>query len=325
MRNKIKWRLGLMAVIFPAVCLASQAETYPSKPVQLVAPMAPGGGIDTLARYVSQKLSERLGKTVVVENRPGANGNIGAGLVSRAPADGYTLLATYVGTQAINPSLYKNLGFDPIEDFEAVAPLAAASYAAVINASVPANTFQELVEYARANPGTLNYGSAGMGSVGHLAGKLFEQETGTELTYISYKGTAPALIDLRAGRIQVMFNTLSSMKSNLDDGTVRALALLSPTPSGKHPDVPTTPKIGYKNLEVSTWFGIVAPKGTPKDIVEQLNREINLVLEDEEVKKWFADHEYETMHMSASEFSTFITQERDRWNKIIVDGKVTIE
>lgn len=326
MRSNFIWRrLAVLGAFLPVLVGSVQAQTYPSRPVQLIAPMAPGGGIDNLARYVSQKLSERLGQPVVVENRPGANGNIGANLVSRATPDGYTLLATYVGTQSINESLYKNPGFDPIKDFEAVAPLASTSYVVVANATVQAKTMKELVAYAQKNPGVLNYGSAGAGSVGHLAGKMFEQMTNTELTFVPYKGTAPALIDLRAGRIQLMFNTLSSVSNHFGNGGLHPIAIASKNRSSKFPDIPTSAEDGYEDFLVSTWYGIVAPKGTPKEIIGRLNREINLILQDKDVKKWFADQDFEAMHMTPDEFAHFIKEERDLWKKIVVRGNVTID
>lgn len=326
MRSNFIWRrLAVLGAFLPVLMGSVQAQTYPSRPVQLIAPMAPGGGIDNLARYVSQKLSERLGQPVVVENRPGANGNIGANLVSRATPDGYILMTTYVGTQSINPSLYKNVGFDPVKDFDAVAPLAATPYVVVANASVPVRTMKDIVEYAKKNPGKLNYGSAGAGSVGHLAGKMFEQMTDTTLTHVPYKGSSPASIDLAAGRIQLMFNTVSTLGHLFGESGLRPIAIASKDRSRKLPDIPTSAEEGYKDFLVSTWYGIVAPKGTPKNIIARLNREINLILEEDDVKEWFAGQDYEPMHMSPEEFANFIEEERDRWNRIIVDGNVAID
>jgi len=246
-------------------------------------------------------------------------------MAQRSPTDGYTLLMTYVGTQAINPSLYKNQKFNPAEAFDAVAPVAAAPYVLVANSKVPVKTMADVVQYAKANPGKLNYGSAGMGSVGHLAGKIFEQLTDTSLTFVAYKGTAPSLIDLRSGQIQLMFNTLGSLGKYFGQDQIRPIAIAADKRAASYPDIPTSREAGFGDFKVSTWYGIVAPKGTPKKIRERLNHEINEVLKDDEVKRYFAQEDYEAMHMSVDEFDGFIHSEQMRWNQIITDAKVTLE
>lgn len=293
------------------------AQTYPEKHVKLVTPMAPGGGLDLLARYFGDQLSKQLGQSFLVENRAGANGNLGAEVVARSPADGYTLLATYVGTQAINASLYSNLKFDPIEDFKTVAGWTKTSYFIAVHPSLQANSLKELVTLLKANPGKFIYGSAGSGSLGHLGPKQFEMLSGVSMVHIPYKGTGPALLDVLAGRAQVIFNTYGSIGQHVQKGTLRALAVAGNHRSPALPDVPSTAEQGYPDLDVSGWYGLVAPRDTPQPIVNRLNSAVNTILKEPGVIQWLHQRDYEPFAASPEQFSAFLKAEKTKWEKVI--------
>jgi tripartite-type tricarboxylate transporter receptor subunit TctC len=303
------------AIALPAAARLAWAETYPARPVHIIVGFAAGGPNDISARLIAQWLSERLGQQFIVENRPGAGGNVATELVVRAPADGYTLLLV-PAPAAINATLYDNLNFNFIRDIAPVAGILRVPEVMVVNPAVPANTVPEFIAYAKANPGKINMASAGNGTVPHVAGELFKFMTGVDLVRVGYRGGGPALVDLMGGQVQVMFEPTLSTIGYIRAGKLRALAVTSATRSAALPDVPTVGEYvpGY---EATAWFGIGAPRNTPPDIVAKLNGEINAGLADAKIKERLADMGGEPMPMSSAEFAQFIADETQKWGKVV--------
>jgi tripartite-type tricarboxylate transporter receptor subunit TctC len=303
------------AIALPAAARLAWAETYPARPVHIIVGFAAGGPNDISARLIAQWLSERLGQQFIVENRPGAGGNVATELVVRAPADGYTLLLV-PAPAAINATLYDNLNFNFIRDVAPVAGILRVPEVMVVNPAVPANTVPEFIAYAKANPGKINIASAGNGTVPHVAGELFKFMTGVDLVRVGYRGGGPALVDLMGGQVQVMFEPTLSTIGYIRAGKLRALAVTSATRSAALPDVPTVGEYvpGY---EATAWFGIGAPRNTPPDIVAKLNGEINAGLADAKIKERLADMGGEPMPMSSAEFAQFIADETQKWGKVV--------
>jgi tripartite-type tricarboxylate transporter receptor subunit TctC len=303
------------AIALPAAARLAWAETYPARPVHIIVGFAAGGPNDISARLIAQWLSERLGQQFIVENRPGAGGNVATELVVRAPADGYTLLLV-PAPAAINATLYDNLNFNFIRDVAPVAGILRVPEVMVVNPAVPANTVPEFIAYAKANPGKINMASAGNGTVPHVAGELFKFMTGVDLVRVGYRGGGPALVDLMGGQVQVMFEPTLSTIGYIRAGKLRALAVTSATRSAALPDVPTVGEYvpGY---EATAWFGIGAPRNTPPDIVAKLNGEINAGLADAKIKERLADMGGEPMPMSSADFAQFIADETQKWGKVV--------
>ncbi len=308
-------RLSATAIALPTIARLARAETYPARPVHIIVGFAAGGPNDISARLMAQWLSERLGQQFVVENRPGAGGNVATELVVRAPADGYMLLLV-PAPAAINATLYDNLNFNFIRDIAPVAGILRVPEVMVVNPAVPANTVPEFVAYAKANPGKINMASAGNGTVPHVAGELFKFMTGVDLVRVGYRGGGPALVDLMGGQVQVMFEPTLSTIGYIRAGKLRALAVTSATRSAALPDVPTVGEFvpGY---EATAWFGIGAPRNTPADIVAKLNGEINAGLADAKIKERLADLGGEPMPMSSADFAKFIADETEKWGKVV--------
>jgi tripartite-type tricarboxylate transporter receptor subunit TctC len=307
--------LSAAAIALPSVARLARAETYPARPVHIMVGFAAGGPNDISARLIGQWLSERLGQQFVVENRPGAGGNVATELVVRAPADGYTLLLV-PAPAAINATLYDNLNFNFIRDIAPVAGILRVPEVMVVNPAVPANTVPEFIAYAKANPGKINMASAGNGTVPHVAGELFKFMTGVDLVRVGYRGGGPALVDLMGGQVQVMFEPTLSTVGYIRAGKLRALAVTSATRSAALPDVPTVGEFvpGY---EATAWFGIGAPRNTPADIVAKLNGEINAGLADAKIKERLADLGGEPMPMATADFAKFIVDETEKWGKVV--------
>lgn len=303
---------------------AAAAEVYPSRPIRLVVPFPPGGGTDTLSRIVAQGLSESLGQQVVVENKPGAGGALGAELVAKAPADGYTL---YVGSTAtaMMPSLYKNLTFDPIKDFVPIAAIGSSPFVLIVNNTVPANSLGELIALAKAKPGMLSYGSAGNGSVNHVGMELFKSMAGVDLIHIPYKGSSAALGDLLGGRLTVMLDTVVSSMPNVKANRVRALAVTSLKRSTLAPELPTVSELGPAGFEVSPWYCFVAPAGTPDAVVRKLNAAINKVLSTPSVRERYASLGAEPATGSPEELGRLIQAEERKWAMVIKQANVRVD
>jgi len=308
-------RLAAGAVVLPAVSGAAQTQTYPSRPVRIITGFAAGGTPDILARLLGQWLSERLGQTFVVENRPGAGGNIATEMVVRAPADGYTLLL--VGpNSAINATLYDKLNFNFIRDIAPIASISREPNIMLVNPSVPAKTIPEFIAYAKANPGKLNLASGGSGTEPHMAGELFKMMAGVNLVHVPYRGGGPALTDLLGGQVQVMFPGPASSIAYIRAGSLRALAVTSAPRLEALAEVPIMSDFlpGY---EASSWQGLVAPKNTPVEIVDMLNTAINAGLADPTTRARLADLGNQVLASSPAEFGKLIAEETEKWGKVI--------
>ncbi|HZP76526.1 MAG TPA: tripartite tricarboxylate transporter substrate binding protein [Pseudolabrys sp.] len=294
---------------------AAQALDYPSRPVRWIVAFPPGGANDIIARVIGQALSQRLGQPFIVENKPGAGGNIGTQLALAAPADGYTLLFV-APHNAINATLYKKLSFDFLRDSTPVAGLARGANVMEVNPSVPARTVGEFIAYAKANPGKIAMASAGNGTAIHLSGELFMAMTGVQLVHVPYRGGAPALNDLIGGQVQVMFDNLPSSLGHIRAGALRALAMTTAARSQTLPDVPTVAET-VSGYEASIWYGVVAPKGTPAEVVAKLNAAINAVLGDAAIKERLAELGCTPMPMSAAEFGSLLATETAKWANVV--------
>lgn len=296
---------------------AIAADKYPNKPVTIIVPFSAGGTTDILARIVGVKLGETLGETVIIDNRPGAGGNIGAAMVAKAKPDGYTLLMGTVGTHAINQTLYPKLNFDPIKDFAPLTRVANLPNLLVVHPSVPAKNVQELIAYAKANPGKLNFGSSGNGSSIHLSGELFKNMTGIDMQHVPYKGSAPAVTDLLGGQISMMFDNMPSAIQHVKSGKLRPLAVTTAKRSPALPNVPTIAESGVKGYEATSWFGLLAPAGTPPAIINRLNADLVKILAMPDVKKQMAEQGAEAYSETPAAFAGFIKTETAKWAKVV--------
>jgi tripartite-type tricarboxylate transporter receptor subunit TctC len=299
----------------PAVSRLAGAQTYPSRPVRIVVPFAAGGGNDIVTRLIGQWLSERLSQQFVIENRPGAGGNIATEGVVRAPADGYTLLLI-APSNVINAALSDKLSFDFIRDIAPVASMTRQPHVMVVHPSFPAKTVAEFIAYAKANPGKINMASPGIGTAPHLSGELFKMMAGVNMVHVPYRGAPPALTDLIAGQVEVMFNSPFALMEYVQAGKLRALAVTTATRSEVLPDVPPVGAFvpGY---ESTAWFGIGAPRNTPADIVERLNREINAGLADPKLKVRLAELGGGVFASSPADFAKFIADEAEKWGRVV--------
>jgi tripartite-type tricarboxylate transporter receptor subunit TctC len=304
----------LLALAAP---VAASAQDYPARPIVLVSPFPPGGSVSLVARIVAEKMSETLGQSIVVENRGGAGGTIGARYVAKSAADGYTLLLGYTGTLAIGPSLYANAGFEPRKDFAAIGRIGSAPTMLVVHPSLPVHSVAELIAYAREHPGEINYGSAGIGTVGHLAGELFATTAGLKLTHVPYKGTGPAITDLLGGHIPMMFTPIPTAHGQAESGLLRALAVTSARRSSLLPDLPTVAESGLPGYEAALRYGLVAPGGTPRAIVERLNKELRLALAAEDVRQRLATDGTEVLPSTPEEYAADIDREETSWSKVV--------
>ena len=312
-------RTALAAILlaFAAGGACAQAgASYPTHPVTLVVPYPPGGSADVLARAVGQKLGERLGQTVVVENKAGAATAIGAKAVARAPADGYTLLLGTVSSQAINPAMNK-VGYDPVADFVPVAPLASIPFVFVANPSVPVSSVADVIALARSKPGELAYASAGPGTSNHLAGELFASEAKIKLLHVPYKGSAPALNDVLAGHVPLMFDLQATSMAHIQGGKLKPLAVTTRERSSLLPSVPTMAEAGVPGFEVSAWFGLFAPAGTPQPVVDRLNTEVTAILKSAEMRKQLHDLGAEPELGSPAQYASFAKAEAAKWAQTV--------
>src|SRR6185437_8477281 len=306
---------GLLLSLPPPSLGAEQA--YPSRPIRLVVPFPAGGPLDAVARAIGQKLSIAWGQPVVVDNRPGAGGNIGADLVAKSAPDGYTILEGALSTHAVNVSLYSKMPYDPIKDFAPITLVAVTPNVLVLNPSVPANSVAELIAYARANPGKLAFGSGSNGSAGHLAGELFKTEAHVDMVHVPYKGGAPAMQDLLGGQIQLMFDNLANSMPQVRAGKLKALAVTTAKRSPLVPDLPTLAEAGLPGFDIYTWWGFMAPAGTPKEIVAKWNAEVTRILNTPEMQAYFAQQGAEPAPTSPEQFAALIRGEIPKYARII--------
>jgi tripartite-type tricarboxylate transporter receptor subunit TctC len=323
LRRRRFLQLAASAAALPAMAGAALADTYPTRPVTIIVPVPPGGALDILARLMGQWLTERLGQPFVIENRPGAGTNLGVEVVTRAAADGYTLLLV-PSSVTTNATLYTKLDFNFIRDISPVAMISSLPLVMEVPLSVPAKTVPEFVAWAKANPGKVSMASGGTGSVSHIGGELFKMMTGIDMVHVPYHGGAPALTDLMGGQVQVYFSPLPESLAAIKAGKVRALAVTTATRSAALPDVPTVAE-SVPGFEASTWQGIGAPKNTPADVVATLNREINAALADSKIKERLANLGSVPMPMSPAEFQKYIVGETAKWAKVIHDAHIPLQ
>ena len=312
-----------VAILGLVVSVGAVAQDYPSKPLRLIVPFPPGGVTDIVARAVAAKLAIELGQSVVIENRAGASGLIGAEAGARSPADGYTLVMGNISTLAINPVTFAKLPYDPIASFDPISMVAIQPLIVAVHTSLPVKSLIELVQYAKSQPGKLNYGTAG--SSIHLAVEFFSTAAGIKMNHIPYKGSAPALTDLIGGQVQVLFDPFSSIYPFVTSGKVRALAVTTDKRSATAPTLPTVAESGYANFDVSSWQGIVVPAGTPRAVIQRLNRDLVKVLSTPEMKERFGQYSAVTAASTPEQFSSYIKEEITRWQKVAIDAGVKPE
>jgi tripartite-type tricarboxylate transporter receptor subunit TctC len=315
--------LAVGAAALLAISRIARAQAYPTRSVRIVVPVPPGGALDILARLIGQWLSDRLGQTFVIENRPGGGTNIGVEAVVRAPPDGYTLLLI-PGSVTINATLYQHLNFNFIRDIVPIAMISSLPLVMEVNLSNPAKTVPEFIAYAKANPGKVSMASGGTGTPSHIGGEFFQMMTGIDMLHVPYRGGAPALTDLMGGQVQVYFSPLPESISNIKGGKVRALAVTTAKRSEALPDVPTIGE-SVPGFEANTWQGIGAPKDTPAEVVVTLNNEINAALADGKIKARLAELGSVPTPMSPAEFEKFIVDETAKWGKVIREAKIPLQ
>ncbi|MDF3831677.1 tripartite tricarboxylate transporter substrate binding protein [Cupriavidus basilensis] len=315
-----------LAATFGGMTGAAYAQgNYPTKPITLIVPFSAGGTTDILARIVGLQLGKALGQPVVIDNRPGAGGNIGASLAAKAPGDGYTLFMGTIGTHAINQSLYSKLPFDPVKDFAPITRVAMVPNIVVVNPKVPVNNVKELIAYVKANPDKLSYGSSGSGSSMHLSGELFNSMTGLHIQHIPYKGSAPAVNDLLGNQIGLMFDNMPSSYPHVKAGKLRAIAVTSAKRSPALPNVPTVAESGVPGYEATSWFALYATGGTPQPIVDRLNAEVVKILAMPEVQKQMADQGAEPHPEKPAQLAAFMKLEAAKWAKVVKASGATVD
>ena len=304
------------ALLLCAATLA-QAQPYPAKPIHLIVPFPPGGGNDTVARAIAQQIGPDLGQPLVIDNKPGAGGAVGAELAAKAPPDGYTLFLAGVGSHVVNPNVHAKLAYDPVKDFAPVTLIASAPSVLVVNPSVPARTVAELTAYARAHPGKLNYASNGAGSAAQLAAAMYESMAGVKMVHVPYKGIAPAMTDLLSGEVQLMFGTVVALVPHIQAGKLRPLAVTSKTRSALLPDVPTMAESGLPEYEAGSWYGIMAPAGTPSEIIDRLHGGIVTALAQPDVAKRLAAEGAVVIGSTPAAFAAHLKRELARVGKVV--------
>ena len=302
----------------------ANAADYPTKPIRLIAPNEPGGPTDILARTLAQKLTASLGQSVIVENRAGAGGNIGTAVAAAARPDGYTLVTGNNATFGANVTLYKNLPFDPVKGFAPIVLIGFQPNILCVHPSLPVTSVKQFIAYAKERPGKLNYGATGQGQLAHLAAELFKGMTGTDLVLVGYKSAAPALTDLISGQIQVMFATALSVKSHIQSGKVRPLAVTTAKRSAAFPDLPTIAEAGVPGFDATTWHGLFAPAGTPPEIVSRLNTEVNRILQMPDVLKLLESMGADIKGGTSKELADHVQSEIAKWAKVINAAGITL-
>ena len=304
---------------------AVAADNYPATPIRLIVPFPPGGPADALARIVGEKMGASMGNVIVVVNRPGAGGNIGMEVGAKAAPDGYTLVLAPAGNLTVNPSLYRSMPYDVGRDFAPITVLATVPNILVVHPSVPAKTVTELVQYAKAHPGELNFSSPGNGSGAHLAGELLKSMAAIDMTHVPFNGIAPAVTAVLGGQVQVMFAGAPSVLQHVKSGKLRALGVASLARIAAAPDLPTLTESGFRGFDVTSWYGIVAPAGTPSQVIDRLHGEMTKALNDPDVREKLAGLGAEPIGNTPAEFAATIRSETAKWSKIVKDAKITAE
>jgi tripartite-type tricarboxylate transporter receptor subunit TctC len=323
MKTLFRTGVAFLAAVFTVQI--AQAQSWPNKPIRLVVPFSAGGNTDIVARLFAQELSKTLGQPVVVENKPGASGNIGADAVAKSAPDGYTLVMGTVGTHAINASLYKKMPYDAIKDFAPVTLLASVPNVLVVPVSLPVKSVKELVAYGKANPGKLSFASSGVGTSIHLSGEMFRTTTGIDMTHIAYKGSAPAVTDLIAAQVQLMFDNLPTSLQYVKADKLRALAVTTAKRIEALPDVPTMIESGFPGFETGSWFGVFAPAATPKDIIARLNTELLKIAQTPEMQQKLLQSGAEPVGKGSEEFTAYVRSETTKWAKVVKDSGATAD
>ncbi len=316
--------VAAVAVALGAAAVQGQLAPYPAKPVKIVVAFTAGGTTDIMARTIGQRLSEKLKQPFVVENKPGAGGNIGTEFVARAPADGYTLIVNSVGPMAVNPTLYKNLPHNPLTDLVPIAQIADVPNVLVVHPSLNVKTMEDFLKYAKANPGKLNYASTGIGTSSHLSGYMLASRAGFDAVHIPYKG-AEALKDLLTGRVQFMFATIPSVIAHIKAGNLVAVAVTSTQRSRSMPEVPTVTDSGFPGFEAGSWFGFFAPKGTPREAIATLNRAVNEVLAEKAVDTRLVEEGADPAAGTPEKFGSFVKSEYEKWRTVVQQSGAKVD
>ena len=315
----------LLGFTVSATTLAQTADNYPNRSITMVVAFPAAGTTDILARLIGQKLTEKFKQTVVIENRPGAGGNIGTAYVAKASPDGYTIMMGTIGTQSINPSLYKKMPYDAAKDFVPITRAAMVPNLLVVNKDAPFNTLPEMMAYEKANPGKLTYGSSGNGTTLHLSGELFNLMAGSKITHIPYKGSTPAVADLMGGQISMIFDNMPSVIQQVKSGRLKALAVTSAQRNPQLPEIPTIQEVGVAGYEVWSWFGLLAPAATPKPIVDKLNASIVEIIKQPDVQAKIIELGAVPVPETSAEFGAFIAAETLKWAKVIKEANIGMD
>jgi tripartite-type tricarboxylate transporter receptor subunit TctC len=323
--NSRSWAPALVALAMLGAATAGLAQVYPVKPIRLVLPYPPGGGSDTIARPLAQKMSEGLGQQVVVENRGGAGGNIGMEAVARSASDGYTLVFALTAQLAVNPGLYPKLPYDPIRDYAPITLLGSGGYILVVHPSLPVKSVKELVAFAKARPGQIAYSSSGNGSGGHLAVELFNNMAGIRMLHVPYKGGGPALMDMIAGQVQLLFATQLASWPHVQSGRIRALAVSTAKRPASLPNLPTVAEAGVPGFDAGVWYAVLAPAGTSREIVMRLNGEIARVLNQPDYRNLLVNNTIDPIGSPPEELARTIKSEITKWAKVIKDAGVRVD
>ena len=325
-----EWRMadGVGAALAAALLLAAgtcAAQTYPAKPIRIIVPFPAGGIADLFGRVIGQKFTEAWGQPAVVDNRPGAGGNIGADLVAKAPPDGYTLVTGSIGTHAVNVSLFSKLPYDPIRDFAPVSLIMEAEGLLVVHPSVPVKTVKELITLAKARPGQISYASAGHGTASHLSGELFKSMAKVDMVHVPYKGNVPAITDLLTGQTSLLFATMPTVLPQVQAGRLKALAVTSSARSPAAPEIPTIAEAALAGYSVTNWIGIFAPAGTPRDVVVKLNGEITRTMQAPDIQKRLISEGAKFTAGTPEQFGTFVKAEMTKWAKVVKEAGIRVD
>jgi tripartite-type tricarboxylate transporter receptor subunit TctC len=313
-----------VALLLVAPALASAAENWPTRPIRLIIPFAPGGSSDLSARVFSAKLSERLGQQVVTDNRSSAGGIVGADLLARSPADGYTLGLANVSSQTASPLIFSNVGYHPVKSFTYIAFIGTVPVVLIVHPSFPARSVADLVKMAKAQPGKIDFGSAGNGTIGHIVGEMFQMMTGTRLTHVPYRGSAFMFTDLRTNAIPISFDALPQNSENIKAGLVRPLAISGTRRVAMAPDIPTFVELGYPQLIGENWLGFAAPAGVPRPIVERVHREVMLLAKDPEIAERLLRLGITHQPLSPAEFDDYVAKQYARWIPVVKAARITV-
>jgi len=325
MRSLPSFLLIVATLVLTSAGVARAQANYPTRPIQLVVTVPPGGAADLVARLVGAKLSDALGQTVVISNRGGAGGTIAAGQVGKSEPDGYTLLLNTIATHGIGPHVYANLPYDPVKDFSPVILIAKLPLIMAVNAEFPARSVSDVIALAKAKPGQLSFSSSGSGGAPHLAGELFRSVTGTDLVHVPYRGSGPAVIDLVAGRITMMFDATPSLLPHITSGKLRPLAAASPQRHRLLPDMPSFAELGYPEMDIALWYGVVAPANTPGPIVQRLNAELAKIVDMPDIRQSLAEQGADVQGGTPAEFDAFMRRESARWSEVVKQAGIKPE